>query len=198
MKGLTWADVEAHNAKVFAGRMKTESARPLPQFISASLAAAIEPDKAGRVKVAGGKTKRLKSNPGAFYGSENIQKTQNGLKLVFSGQIMGGKNNLIITRTGHRFPRKSWADWRDRQVASIKSQLPSGFQTIIEPVNVRLDYFAGDKRRRDMPAIIDSIWHVLEKAGVVADDTLLWVSESSRGFSRENPGATLFFGPHSA
>lgn len=119
----------------------------------------------------------------------------NGVSLVvsFTGQIMGGKNNIIVTRTGHRFPNPKWAKWRDKMVASVKQQLPVEFRTIDVPTNIRLTYWAGDKRRRDMPAIVDAIFHVLEKAGVVEDDTLLWVSQSSRHYDKDNPGALVGF-----
>lgn len=116
--------------------------------------------------------------------------------LVFNGQIRGGKNNMVVTRTGHRFPKKSWATWRDAEVITITQQLPLGFKTITEPTNISLNYFAGDRRRRDMPAIIDAIFHVLEKAGVVQDDTLLWVSESSRSYDKDNPRAEILFKVH--
>ena len=114
-------------------------------------------------------------------------------RFIITGQIMGGKNNIIITRTGHRFPKPSWARWRDDAVRQVKQFIPRGFTPFNTPVNVRLAYFAGDKRRRDMPAIIDSVWHVLEKAGVVTDDWHLWVSESSRGYDKGNPRAEITF-----
>ena len=116
-----------------------------------------------------------------------------GMRIIIIGQIMGGKNNIIVTRTGHRFPKPSWARWRDDAVRQVKQFIPRGFTPIDSPVNVRLAYFAGDKRRRDMPAIIDSVWHVLEKAGIVTDDWHLWVSESSRGFDKGNPRAEITF-----
>ena len=106
---------------------------------------------------------------------------------------MGGKNNIIITRTGHRFPKPSWARWRDDAVRQVKQFIPRGFTPFNTPVNVRLEYFAGDKRRRDMPAIVDAIFHVLEKAGVVTDDWHLWVSESSRGYDKDTPRAEISF-----
>lgn len=100
---------------------------------------------------------------------------------------------MVVTRTGHRFPKPAWAAWRDEQVIAIKRQLPLGFKMIELPTNIHLFYVAGDMRRRDMPAIIDAIFHVLEKAGVVKDDTLLWVNESSRGYSKTNPRAEILF-----
>ena len=115
------------------------------------------------------------------------------LCLVITGQIRGGKNNMGVSRTGHHFPKKNWAKWRDEAVQQIQAQMPTGYPPFTEPVNVRLEYWAGDRRRRDQPAILDSIFHVMERAGVVADDTLIWVTESSRGYDKANPRAILTF-----
>lgn len=115
------------------------------------------------------------------------------LALVFTGQILGGKNNIIVTRTGKRFPNAKWAKWRNEQVNVIKAQLPKDFVTINAPVDIRLDYVTGDHRRRDMPAVVDAIFHVLEKAGVVADDTLLWVVISTRTYDKSNPHSIVTF-----
>ena len=115
----------------------------------------------------------------------------NPLSIRIEGIISGGKNNIIITRSGHRFPKASWAKWRDSAVASVRSQLPKGWVPINVPTNIELTYVAGDKRRRDMPAIVDSIWHVLEKAGVVTDDTHLWIERSSRSYDKAAPMAII-------
>jgi Holliday junction resolvase RusA-like endonuclease len=109
--------------------------------------------------------------------------------ITIVGQIRGGKNNMVVTRKGKRFPKKAWAKWRDNAVRQVQSQ--RHFDTITHPAEVKLEYWAGDRRRRDMPAILDSIFHVLEKAKVVADDTLLWVTESSRAYSKDNPRAVI-------
>jgi crossover junction endodeoxyribonuclease RusA len=113
------------------------------------------------------------------------------LVLRLKGQVRGGKNNMGRTKTGMSFPKKSFADWRAEAIRQIKTQF-SG-EPIAVPCNVRLDYVAGDKRRRDMPAVLDAVWHVLEKAGVVADDTLLWAVQSSRSYDKVAPGVTITF-----
>ncbi len=124
---------------------------------------------------------------------DELERLGNPLHIVVSGQIMGGKNNICITRTGHRYPNAKWAKWRDLAVRSVQSQLPIDFKKICEPVNISLDYYTRDKRRRDMPAIVDSIFHVLEKAGVVSDDTHLWVIRSTRSYDKANPRADIRF-----
>ena len=115
------------------------------------------------------------------------------LVLRLSGQVRGGKNGMGVTRTGRHYAKPTFKRWRDDAVRQIRCQLPSGWQPIEVPCNVRLDYVAGDKRRRDMPAVLDAIFHALEKAGVVADDTLLWVTQSSRSYDKAAPGVTITF-----
>ena len=122
---------------------------------------------------------------------EDAVKSTGTVCLIISGQIRGGKNNMIVTRSGLHFPKPEWAKWRDEAVAQIKRQLPPCFKPMDVQINMRFRYVAGDHRRRDMPAIIDSIFHVLEKAGVVVDDTLLWVCESSREYDKNNPRAII-------
>ena len=113
------------------------------------------------------------------------------MKITITGQIKGGKNNMIVTRSGLHFPKKDWAKWRDAAVIEIRSQIPAGWKPIDTPTSIRLEYVAGDKRRRDQPAIIDSIFHCLEKSGFCTDDTHLWVAESSRTYNAQSPRATI-------
>jgi len=113
------------------------------------------------------------------------------LVLRLNGQVRGGKNNMGRTKTGKSFPKKSFAEWRAEAIRQIKMQFHG--EPITVPCNVRLDYVAGDKRRRDFPAICDALWHALERAGVVADDTLLWAVQSSRSYDKAAPGVTITF-----
>lgn len=145
-------------------------------------------------KVASGKAKRRSlAALGAVFTTKVVKPDAAGLSITILGQIKGGKNNMIITRSGRRFPKKSWEMWRNWAVASVLTQIPAGFKPYDHPVNARLTYIAGDKRRRDMPAIIDSVFHVLEKAGVVTDDTHIWFTESSRSYDKSNPRAVIEF-----
>lgn len=113
------------------------------------------------------------------------------LVIRISGQIRGGKNNMTVTRTGKHIPKAPWAAWRDEAVREVIGQLPATWQPICAPVAVTLEYVAQDRRRRDQPAILDSIFHVLEKAGVVTDDTFLWVTHSTRERDKARAGATI-------
>lgn len=113
------------------------------------------------------------------------------ITITISGQVRGGKNNMIVLRSGVHIPKKEWAKWRDEKVREVAGQLPSRWSPIEVPVDMHLHYIAGDKRRRDNPAIVDAIFHVLEKAGVVTDDTLLWPTVSSRAYDKASPRADI-------
>ena len=95
------------------------------------------------------------------------------------------------TKTGKSFPKKVFADWRAEAIRQIKMQFHG--EPITVPCNVRIDYVAEDRRRRDFPAICDALWHALERAGVVTDDTLLWPAQSSRSYDKAAPSVTITF-----
>lgn len=108
---------------------------------------------------------------------------------TMTGQIRGGKNNICITKSGHRYPNKEWAAWRDTQVYSLKAQRSD--KTLDMPCFLSVDYVASNKQRRDIPAILDAIMHCLEKSGIVADDALIKHVYIRTGYDKDNPRATL-------
>jgi len=114
-------------------------------------------------------------------------KTRKVMHLRIQGQVRGGKNGMGVTRTGRHYAKPLFRAWRDDATRQVQDQLPAGWKPVTEPLNIRLDYYAGDKRRRDMPAVLDAVWHVLERAGLVADDTLLWAAESARHLDKSQP-----------
>ena len=98
---------------------------------------------------------------------------------------------MLVLRNGLHIPNSKFAAWSKAAILIVKSQLPRGFTPYASEVFVELDYYAEDRRRRDAPAILDSIWHILERAGVVKDDTHLWPTRSTRAIDRQNPRAEL-------
>lgn len=119
-------------------------------------------------------------------------------QFTISGQCPSGKNAIIVTRTGHRFPNQRFVDWRNHALTEIFQQIKIK-EVIDYPISVDIKYMAGDRIRRDMPGIIDALWHVIEKAGIVSDDTYLGghgqtLSVCHLGLDRGNSGVeiTLF------
>lgn len=92
---------------------------------------------------------------------------------------------MQITRTGHRFPAKRFVTWRADALTQLQEQgIPR--LGIDYPVTVRIIYWPSDKRRRDVPGLVDALWHLLEKYGVVKDDR--WLGESGKELIFRNMG----------
>jgi Holliday junction resolvase RusA-like endonuclease len=93
-------------------------------------------------------------------------------ELVIAGQIKSGKNRILITRTGHRYPPKEFKAWRDGVVGDLVKQWKQPSVTV--PVRLYCQYWPGDRRTRDVSGMADALFHVLVKAGVLKDDGLVW------------------------
>ena len=112
------------------------------------------------------------------------------VKITLTGQIRGGKNNMIVLRNGMHIPKKEWKAWRDAMLTQVSGQFKG--PKIETPCRAFVDYYAGDRKRRDVPAIMDSIWHVLERAGVVSDDFLICeIGGWSHTYDKANPRAIV-------
>ena len=119
------------------------------------------------------------------------------LTLHLKGQVRGGKNNMCITRAGIHYPNPKFVIWRNEMFRQIKEQFPLGISTI----NSRLlkwsfEYTPEDNRRRDVPAILDAVFHVLERAFIVKDDCLIKnMSFVELPVSKENSGILIKVSP---
>lgn len=95
------------------------------------------------------------------------------LSFTLLGQLVGGKNHIGITRTGRRYPRKPFAAWRDEAERQLRNQL-KGCPLPAFPRDMRVAlavrYWPGDRRRRDATALLDALFHLLERCRVVEDD----------------------------
>ncbi len=102
------------------------------------------------------------------------------LDITLPGQLPSGKNSVVVTRTGHRFPNKRFVEWRKGALVTVAAALKSWeninkskWEVLSNPVNVIIEYYPADKRRRDVPGMLDALWHLLEKAQIVTDDRWL-------------------------
>lgn len=100
------------------------------------------------------------------------------LSFYISGQIHGGKNHIGITKTGKRYPKKEFVEFRNHALKDLAPYL-QGEPPFEGPIRVYVGYCKSDRRRRDLPALIDGLWHVFERAAIVNDDSqfeeLVWV-----------------------
>jgi Holliday junction resolvase RusA-like endonuclease len=117
-----------------------------------------------------------------------IEKWVERVVITIKGQVRGGKNNMGITRTGRHYPKPKFKEWRDDAVSQV---LTHKINMITEPCTAEISYFAGDCRRRDVPAILDALFHVLERAGVVKDDCLIENVYFEKHYDKEDPKAII-------
>lgn len=100
--------------------------------------------------------------------------TINPLIFTLFGKMQSGKNRVLITRKGQRYPPKRFKVWRDAMLAQI-GRIDRPF---IGPVTLIVEYVPQDKIRRDATGILDAICHLLERSGIVTDDaqvkTIQW------------------------
>lgn len=54
--------------------------------------------------------------------------------------------------------------------ADALHQIGHALQPFTGPCWIDIDYYPGDRIRRDAPGIQDALFHVLEEAGIVLDD----------------------------
>lgn len=106
---------------------------------------------------------------------------------TIKGQVPSGKNAMQVTRTGRHYPLKRFTDWRTEAEAQVRQQV--GFPRPIEsPATAIFDYFPGDLRRRDVPGMIDALFHLFERLALIKDDALfkdlVW---NTRPIDRLNP-----------
>ncbi len=116
------------------------------------------------------------------------------------GQCTSGKNSVIVTRTGKRFPSQRFTLWRNDMMGQILPQIEH-YKKMVQlplcgPVSVSVLYKSKDRLRRDAPGIIDALWHLLEKSGVITDDTHLAGFENSlqyynAGIDKLNPSVSI-------
>lgn len=96
---------------------------------------------------------------------------------TFQGQLPSGKNSIKTTRTGKRYPTQRFVEWRDEAVAKATEHVRTTASWTHWPwfrkptkLCIEIHYAAGDLRRRDIPGMLDALFHVLERAQVVEDD----------------------------
>lgn len=98
-----------------------------------------------------------------------------------------------VTRTGVHYPNPKFVKWRSETMAQIKKQMPVGFKPIDGfDYDWIFEYTPEDNRRRDCPAILDAVFHCLEKTGVVTDDRyIMHLHFSLNAPSKEHAGIII-------
>lgn len=100
------------------------------------------------------------------------------INFKLTGQCPSGKNaQMIDPRSWRKYPNKRFVEWRNQSVKQMLDQKVPKL-LINEPCSIAIHYWPGDKRTRDVPGIIDALWHLLEYYEVVENDKFLGASEN--------------------
>jgi Holliday junction resolvase RusA-like endonuclease len=120
--------------------------------------------------------------------------TRAGRQVTFTltGQIPSGKNAVVVTRTGMRFPAKRFKLWREDALKQLAGQMNGHTKPLTESVTLECVYTPGDLRTRDVSGMLDAIFHIIVKAGLVVDDGQVWgVTWRRAAMDRKQPGLTF-------
>ena len=107
------------------------------------------------------------------------------IEFTILGQVKSDKNHMQITRSGRHYPLPAFAKWRDDVIRQIDH---INVLTFDKPCSIQFSYWKGNLIKRDVPGMIDAIFHVLEKAKFITDDSLFvnvhWLD---MGLDKKNP-----------
>jgi Holliday junction resolvase RusA-like endonuclease len=118
------------------------------------------------------------------------------MKAILFGQLTSGKNAVGITRTGHHYPNKRFADWRADALVQLKALKAIPKQPIDYPMHLTVNYCPGDRRTRDVSGMLDALFHLLMHAKIIEDDGLIRdVTWRWQGISKVCPKVELTISP---
>jgi len=109
------------------------------------------------------------------------------IRFTLTTQLPSGKGQIRKTwRKGKlvHCPQKRFTDWRRQAAKEILTQIRITDKPLTGPLAASVTYVPGDRRTRDIPGMVDALWHLLEFAGVVVDDgqiiDLTWATWPAR------------------
>lgn len=115
---------------------------------------------------------------------------------ILTGQCPSGKNQVqMLWRNGkvHRYPNKTFTNWRAQAYIQILEQRPPGPHLVqVKPVRLTCLYTPSDRITRDVSGQLDAVFSLLVYAKVLKDDGLvhdvIWHREA---MNRKAPKLTL-------
>lgn len=95
------------------------------------------------------------------------------ISFTLTASLPSGKNQVgIDTRNGRirRFPNKRFTDWRRQAAKEVLTQVAAKEKPLIGPLHALIAYTPGDHRLRDVPGMMDALWHLFAYCGLLEDD----------------------------
>ena len=121
--------------------------------------------------------------------------------------MCGGKNivlflsSLPVPKTNRYIRRKNgWVFkpprvslWEARALWELKGQY--GGETLNCPLSVEVFFFLPDGRKRDIDNMLKSLWDILERAEIIANDDLIWETKTVKVKKSETDGTVIVIRP---
>ena len=98
------------------------------------------------------------------------------MKLILTEQIPSGKNAMGVRRDGRHYPNARFESWRSIAVCELMKQkvklpLMQHMQLpLLGDVTVTISYRPFDNTVRDLPGMLDALWHLLTHAQIIQND----------------------------
>jgi hypothetical protein len=114
-----------------------------------------------------------------------------------SGQMPSGKNQVktaLVKGKVIRFPDKRFKAWREASLQQLNPQCDwqGNYLPIQTPVRLCCNYTPGDLRVRDVSGLLDALFYLIVKAGILVDDgqvyEVIWLRQP---VNREEPGLSF-------
>lgn len=110
-----------------------------------------------------------------------------------TGQIPSGKNQVktvLIKGKVLHIPDKRFKKWREAVLPQLKIQRGQcAWFPLQTPITLECEYTPGDRRTRDVSGMLDALFHLIVKAGLLTDDGLVWAVTWRRNeMDRQRPG----------
>lgn len=118
------------------------------------------------------------------------------MTLYLTGQIPSGKNQVLMTRDGRKYPNARFKAWREEAARQLRGQRlrRTPYQ---HRLKIEVSYTPGDKRKRDVSGILDALFHLLERVGLVKDDSQFCdVQFWTMPVNPKLPGIWMTLAPH--
>lgn len=118
------------------------------------------------------------------------------MTILLLHQIPSGKNAIMVTRTGHHYPNARFKAWREDALLQLRALGHTHKPPLDYPLSLSVQYWAGDKRTRDVSGMLDALFHLLMHAKIIKDDGLIRdVTWRWCGVNRGNPKVELTLSP---
>lgn len=92
------------------------------------------------------------------------------MTFTLTAQMPSGKNQVQITRTGQHYPTARFVAWRRGAEAEVLRQVKPAEKPLTGRLALTVCYTPADRRVRDVSGLLDALFHLLARCGLLLDD----------------------------